>query len=126
MDNGTLDIQAALRAKHAELSSRRRDLEIQSRMVGEEIDRVNAALGALSSETAIAESLIASEPIASEPIASEPIASEPIAVAKKVVLTGGGPGGFGSHLGDIELKTNHQPSAKKRTQKRRQQKRARG
>jgi hypothetical protein len=117
MDNGTLDIQAALRAKYAELCSRQRDTEHTLKNIEDELVRVSIALDALNPVPQPAESVDEISPLQQ---------SEPIAVAKSVVLTGGGHGGNGSHVGDIKIMANHQQATKPRTAKRRQPKRSRG
>jgi hypothetical protein len=103
MNNGTLDIQAALRAKYAELCSRQRDMEHALKSVEDEMVRVSVALDALASETAPAENV------------GETNSPN---VAEKVPLTGGGPGGFGSPGAEIKLGVPKPPAAKKRTPKR--------
>jgi hypothetical protein len=125
MDNGTLDIQAALLVKRTDLSSLKRDLEMRARMAGDEISRVNAALDALQSMAEPAQEASESTSTASPDVIGSMSWSEPVNMVEKAPLSGGGPGGFGSPGVGIRVGLET-AKAKSRTPKRRQQKRTRG
>ena len=103
MDNGTQEIQASIRARCAELESRKRDMEIALAMIGNEITSLRCAKLALDPEADTVENLVA---------------DTSVNMVEKVPLTGGGPGGFGSPGAEIKLGVPKPPAAKKRTPKR--------